>query len=432
MLVTAPNQAAPVATAAMDKPRGTPALRRRRAVLSIAIAVLLILGLTAGLSFFPPAAPTVERAGVWIDTVKRGSMVRQVQGNGTLVPEKVRVLSAVSEARVERIVVQPGTRVGPDTVVLELSNPDLELRALEAERRLASALAELESLRATQRDRGLAQRSVVAAVHGELGQARRQAAADATLARRGFVSDLEMAQSRGKADELQTRLGLEHRRLAALRDGMGAQLAAQRAHLKGLQAVAEFRRRQAQEPSVRAGVEGVVQELPLQVGQWVAPGTVLGRVAQPERLRAELRIAEFQAKDVQVGQTASVDIRSGVIPGTVTRVDPAVVAGAVRVEVTLADPSPPGARPELSVQATIELERLEDVLFVGRPAFVQGQSPVGVYRVVEGGHYAERTAVDFGRTSVRTVEIRNGLHEGDQVILSDMSRWDSNERIRLQ
>jgi len=416
---------------AMDVPRKRP--HRRRALWWGAAVVVALAAATVGISRLGAAPPVVERGSVWIDTVRRGEMVRQVQGNGTLVPELIRWITSVTTGRVERILVQPGTRVSADTVLLELTNPDVSLQALEADRQVDSVSAELANLEATQRRDRLAQESQVASIRSQLNQAKRQASADAALAARGFLSELEMAQSKGRAEELESRLEFEQKRLTALSEGMKAQLSAERTRLQGMRSVAEFRHRDLDALHVRAGIDGVLQEQPLQVGQSVATGTLLAKVAQPERLKAELNIPEVQAKDVQVGQPVAIDTHNGVIQSRVSRINPSVQAGSVKVEVKLEGTLPPGARPDLSVQGSIELEKLENVLYVGRPA-ITGQSggKIALFRVDPDDAGAVRGPVVLGRASVRTVEIKSGLKEGDKVILSDMSRYDAAERIRLQ
>jgi multidrug resistance efflux pump len=415
----------------MDVPRSNPRKNHRRWLIGAGVAGV---GITATilLGSLRTAAPSVERSSVWIDTVKRGDMLREVQGQGTLVPEQIQWVSAVGAARVEKILVKPGTAVDEDTVLVELSNPDVQLQALEAERQWTTASAELVNLQATQRNQRLGQESVVASLRSDLNEARLRSAADLELANKGFLSGLEMSQSKAKADELSGRVEFEQKRLAALSDGMTAQVAAQRAQVERLRSIAEFRRHEVEGLRVRANVGGVLQELPLQVGQWVAPGTLLAKVVQPEKLKAELRVAETRMKDVQIGQRASIDTRNGIVAGHVARIDPAAQAGTVKIDVELDGQLPKGARPDLSVEGTIELERLANILFVGRPAFSQSEGQVGIFKLVDDGRYAERVKVRLGRSSVKTVEVVSGLREGDQVILSDLSQWDSVERIRLR
>ena len=415
----------------VDIPRTPPRRTRRRVLMALGAAVLIVAA-TVGLRRLRAAAPSVERGTVWMDTVQRGPMLREVLGQGTLVAEEIRWIAAKTSARVERVLVRPGAVVHADTVLLELANSDVELQALEADRQLAQAEAELANLNATLNGQRLAQESVVASIGSDLGDARRRARADEELAKKGFLSDLEQAQTRGKADELDGRLDFERKRLGAQSRGIAAQVAAQRAQVERLRSIAEFRHKEVDALRLRAGVDGVLQELSLQNGQAVAAGALLAKVVRPERLKAEIRIPETQAKDVLIGQKASVDTRNGVVPGRVVRIDPAALAGTVRVDVTLEGALPAGARPDLNVEGTIEIERLASVLFVGRPASGQPDSTVGLFRLDPDGSGAERTTVQLGRSSVKSVEIKGGLREGDRVILSDMSQWDQVDRIRLQ
>jgi multidrug efflux pump subunit AcrA (membrane-fusion protein) len=329
------------------------------------------------------------------------------------------------------VLIQPGAAVKEDTVIMELANPDVELAALEAQRNVASAEAELTNLGATLDGGRLAQESQIATLRSNLEDAKRRAEADQDLANKGFLSKLELDQSRDRAEELKGRLAFEQKRLGAIGRGNSAQIAAQRGEVERLKQIAEFRQRQVDGLKVRAGVAGILQELPLQAGQSVVQGAILARVAKPEKLKAELRIPETQAKDVTIGQKALIDTRNGVVPGKVSRIDPAAVAGTVKVDVALEGELPRGARPDLTVEGTIELERLENVLHVGRPAFGDANSTVKLFKMVTPDE-AERVTVQLGRTSVKTVEIVNGLKEGDRVVLSDMSQWDNVDRIRLQ
>jgi HlyD family secretion protein len=415
----------------VDIPR-VPRKRTGRRIAYGAVAALALLGATLGLRRLRPAAPTVERGTVWMDVVRRGPMVREVLGQGTLVPEEIRWLAAKSNARVERVLVKPGALVKADTVILELANSDLELQALEADRQLSQAQAELVNLQASLNGQKLAQESVVASIGSELADARRRARADDELAKKGFLSELEQGQTLGRATELSGRLEFEKKRLLAHGQGMSAQVSAQRAQLERLRSIAAFRHREVDELKLRASVDGVLQELSLQPGQAVAAGTLLAKVVRPERLKAEIRIPETQAKDLQLGQKASIDTRNGLVPGHVVRIDPAAQSGTVRVDVALDGSLPPGARPDLNVEGTIEIERLTDILYVGRPASGQAGSTVGLFRLEADGAGAERVPVKLGRSSVRSIEIVGGLHEGEKVILSDMSQWAEVERIRLQ
>jgi HlyD family secretion protein len=414
----------------MDIPREAPRRSRRGVLLAFAgVTTLVLIGV--GVGRLRAAAPSVESSGVWMDTVRRGPMVREVLGHGILVPEEVRWITAKSSARVERVLVKAGARVQADSPLLELSNSDLELQALEAERQLAQAEAELANLRATLRAQTLAQKSAIATLGSDLSDARRRARADEELSKKGFLAALDLEQTRDRAVEMNGRLAFEKKRLGELSRGVQAQLTAHLAQIERLRSIAEFRKREVQALKQTAGVEGVVQELSLQPGQTVAAGAVLAKVVQPDRLKAEIRVPETQAKDVQIGQKTAIDTHNALIPGRVARIDPAAQSGSVLIDVTLEGRLPLGTRPDLNVEGTIEIERMPSVLFVGRPAGGQPGAPVGLFRLDKKGG-AVRTNVQLGRASVKSVEIVAGLAEGDQVILSDMSRWSQAERIRLQ
>jgi HlyD family secretion protein len=415
----------------IPRPEADRVRRQRKRVAYWAGGGVLLLLATLGVSRLKPAAPSVERSTVWTDTVKRGRMVRQVRGLGTLVPEETRWIPAQTEARVERIVVYPGTAVEANTVILELSNPEVESAAREAESELQAAEAQLSELRTRLQSQRLDQEAAAARVEAEYQQARMQRAADEELAKEGLLAELTLRLSRVTDEELAKRNALEQKRLAMADDLSEAQLTAQRARIGQSRSLAELRRGQVEALHVRAGIDGVLQQVPVEVGQRVTPGTNLARVAQPDRLKAEVRIAETQAKDVQLGQSVSIDTRNGVIAGKVSRIDPAVRNGTVTVDVALEGSLPKGARPDLTVDGTIELERLEDVLYVGRPAQGQGDSEIGLFRLTPGTNEAIRTRVSLGRASVNTIEVLAGLQEGDEVILSDTSAWDAYDRIRL-
>jgi HlyD family secretion protein len=393
--------------------------------------IILVPLITWGLSTLKPAAPTVEKATVWPDTVKRGPMLIQVRGLGTLVPEEILWIPATTDGRVVRRFVLPGSPVTADTVVLELTNPELEQLALDAEWQLRAAQAQLNSLKAQLESQLLDQKAAAATVQSEYQQAKLNAEKDEELAKLGLGASLNVKLSKAKAEALTTRNSIEQQRLQVSSDSVKAQLDAQKARVEQLRALYELKRTQLDSLRVRAGAEGVLQELPVEVGQRVAAGTILAKVVQPTRLKAQLKIPETQAKDVQIGQVASIDTRNGIIPGSVMRVDPAVQNGTVTVDVKLEGALPKGARPDLSVDGTIEIERLRDVLYVGRPAFGQPNSTVGIFKLEAGGKEATRVQVKLGRSSVNTIEILSGLQVGDQVILSDMSAWDAFNRIRL-
>ncbi|HEV8702057.1 MAG TPA: HlyD family efflux transporter periplasmic adaptor subunit [Candidatus Polarisedimenticolia bacterium] len=393
--------------------------------------VTVLAAITVGLSHLKPAAPSVSRATVWVDTVKRGPMLRQVRGLGTLVPEEIRWIPAATEGRVERILIKPGSPVTPDSVIVELSNPELENTANEAEWQMKAAEADYTTLKVRLQSQFLDQKAEFATVEANARQAKLQAAADEELATHGLISDLALKLSKSRAEELDTRQNLDRERLEIAAESTQAELASQTARLEQLRAQTALRRNQVRQLRVRAGIEGVLQQLPVEVGQRLAPGATLAKVTVPGRLKAELKIAETQAKDIQIGQPASIDTRNGVVKGSVSRIDPAVQGGTVTVDVALAGTLPKGARPDLSVEGTIELERLNEVLYVGRPAFGQEQGVVGLFRLADEGNSAVRVQVKLGRSSVNTVEILEGLDAGDQVILSDTSAWDAFDRLRL-
>jgi len=416
----------------MDRPRTDATRRKRMRHLAIAAGVIAALGVTLGLTRLRPAAPVVERGSVWIDTVKRGPMLRQVRGLGSLVPEEVRWVPAPADGRVERILVQPGTTVAADTVIMELSNPDLELAALDAETQARAAEAQYAETVAQLQSVQLEREAGAARVQAEYEQARLRADTDAELAKQGLVADLTLKLSQVTARELANRHSLELRRLEAGATAARAQLAAQRALVEQRRAEARLRRSQARSLAVSPGLGGVLQQVAVEVGQRIAAGAVLAKVAEPTRLKAVLRVAETQAKDVQIGQPVSVDTRNGLVPGRVARVDPAVQNGTVTVDVTLTGPLPSGARPDLTVDGTIELERLADVVYMGRAAQAQPEAAMTIFRVDPDGSAATRVKVRLGRASVSTIEVREGLTPGDQVLLSDTSAWDSVDHVRLR
>ncbi|MDQ3414674.1 MAG: efflux RND transporter periplasmic adaptor subunit, partial [Verrucomicrobiota bacterium] len=407
----------------MDVPRPDVARKKKKKRLIIGGASLLALILvTVAISRLKPAAVSVDRAAVWVDTVKRGPMLRQVRGLGTLVPEDIRWIATSKEGRVEKIVVRPGATVQPDTIILELSSPDLQQLALDAESAATTAEAELTTLRATLQRELLSQESTTAQVHSEYLQAKMEAETNESLKKNGLIADLAYKTSIIKRDELQNRDEIENKRLVFARDSIDPQLAAKQATVNQLIAAAKLKARDVEALHVKAGMEGVLQQLPVEVGQRVTPGTNLARVADPKKLKAQIKIAETQAKDIQINQPASIDTRNGIVSGHVIRVDPAVEQGTVTVDVALDGALPKGARPDLSVDGTIELERLDNVLYVGRPAFAQDGATVGVFKLTSSGE-AIRTPVHFGRSSVNTIEILSGLNAGDQVILSDTSAY---------
>ena len=398
---------------------------------------MLALGLVSfGLSRLQPAAPLVEKTSIFLDTVKRGEMLRQVRGNGTLVPEDIRWIPTINAGRVEQILVLPGARVKADSVLVVLSNPDVEQAAFEAEWQLKGAEAELANLRVQLNTDRLTQQKAVATAEAEDSDARLDFEVENELAKAGLVPQLSLKKAKAKAGELARLLGIEQERLGALADSDKARLEVQEAKVSQLRALLELKRQQKTALQIRAGMNGVLQRLgdpanPLQLGQQLAGGAAVARVADMAKLKAAIKIAESQVKDVQLDQPAEIDTRNGVIAGHVVRIDPAVENGTVTVDVALDAPLPNGARPDLSVDGTIQLERLDNVLYVGRPVQGQSDSQVELFKLVEGGRGAVRVPVKLGRSSVSTIEIVGGLQVGDQVILSDMSQWDANTRVKL-
>jgi len=406
--------------------------RRRKRLVIAGIVIVVIAAATFGVSRMPQAAPEVDSSGLFIDTVKRGSMVRQVRGTGTLVPENVRWIPAATEARVERILVRPGVTVRADTVILELSNPEVEQAARDAELQLGSAVSELRKREIELESSVLAQRAISAGIDAQLSEARLQADVDAELASNGLTSALTAKLSRSRAQQLDTRSDIEKKRLEIARKAADAEMMMQRARVDQVRALYALRQQHRGALQVRAGIDGVLQQVPLEVGQRVAAGTNLARVAQPEPLKAELRVAETQARDVAPGQLVDVDTRNGTVRGRVTRVDPAVQNGTIGVDVAFDGPLPKGARPDLTVDGVIEIERLNDVLYAGRPVQGSDGATIGLFKLTPSGDEAVQTSVAIGRTSVSSVEIRSGLKAGDRVILSDMSAWSEFPRIRLR
>lgn len=406
----------------------------RRTLFAVGTLIVVVL-VTVGLAQLKPAAPTVESGSFWPGQVRKGSMLRQVRGPGTLVPEDIRWIPASTDGRVERILTLPGTTVEADTVILELIDERVQQEALDAEFQLRAAEAELASLTVRLRNELLQQQSHAADIQAQYHRARITAEANEQLSKEGLQSSVTTQISRVEADELANRLRIEQERLTSNGESTEAQLAAERARVAQSRALYELRRQQVDGLKVRAGIAGVLQQVPVEVGQRVVPGTNLARVAVPGRLKAELRIPETQARDVEIGLKAVIDTRNGEVEGKVSRVDPAAQNGTVLVDVAFTGPLPRGARPDLSVDGTIELERLTDVLYVERPAFGQENSTVSLFRLLgpptafEG---AERVQVKFGRSSVNTIEVLDGLREGDRVILSDMSAWDGYDRLRIR
>ena len=414
----------------MDIPRKAVKSRRRWVYGAAALAGLVLA--TVALARVGPAAPGIDGATLWTDTVRRGDMARQVRGPGTLVAEDIRWISAVTQGRVESKLVQPGTPVGVGTVLLTLSNPDVERQALEAQRQLTAAQAQLITLRNDLQNQLLTQQGTVAQVQALYNQARRQAESAEGLSRQSMVSAQELAKARDDAADLQTRLGVERQRLEFQGRSMSQQIAAQQSQVAMLRRLAEFNQGQIASMQVRSPNAGVLQELPVELGQWVNSGATLAKVVQPGRLKAVLRISETQARDLAVGQKASVDTHNGVVPGHVARIDPSSQNGTVTVDLALDAPLPRGARPDLSVDGTVEIDRLANVLYVGRPSYGQAESSLAMFRLTPGGGEARRVTVRLGRGSASTVEVLSGLNPGDVVVLSDMSPYEGNDRVKLR
>lgn len=406
--------------------------KRRRQMLAGAAVTLGILAAGVGLARLGPALPSVERGSVLVGTVERGELLREVRGPGTLVPKEIRWISAEAPGRVERILVRPGAEVAAGTVLMELSNPELEDQLAAARAAVVAATSDLTARRAELESQRLDAESVLALARSDFRSARMQAEAEQPLVEKGILPRVQYQQSLVRLEQLEGRVGIEEQRVAGFRRNIEAQVAAEQARLDQLVATRDLRQRQVEGLRVRAGLAGILQQTPVEEGQQVAAGTSLARVARPGELRAELRIPETQAKDVALGQDVRVDTRNGIVAGRVLRVDPAVRNGSVEVDVELTGALPPGARPDLSVDGTIEIERLADVLHVGRPAFGQPDSRVRLFRLDPEGGTASRVPVGLGRASVHRIEVREGLAPGDRVILSDTSAWDAHDRIRLK
>ena len=416
----------------IKRPAKSKLKKRIRTAALIIIGLGAVGGITFGLTKLKPAAPTLDRATAVIDTVKRGEMKREVHGNGTLVPQVTRWVPAPADGRVEKILVQAGVEVTAGTVIVELSNPQMEQQAVDADFQVKAAQADQESLRTRLESENMTQQSVIATINAEYSQAKIQLDTDEVLAKQGLVADLLLKISRVKVQDLANRLKVEQQRLAISGRATKAQINATESRIQQLRALAKLKKDQVEALKVRSGTNGVLQVVVVQEGQQVAPGVNIARVADPASLKAELKIAETQITDVRLGQPVAVDTRNGIIQGKVSRIDPAAREGTFVVDAELIGPLPGSARPDLSVDGTIELERLNNVLYVGRPAFGQGQQTVGMFRLTPDGQEAVRTQVALGRNSVSTIEIVSGLKEGDQVILSDTSTLDSYRVIRVR
>ncbi len=421
----------------MDIPRPNAARqRRRKRLIYSSLALVALAGITVGLSRLEPAAPAVDKGQIWMDTVQRGDLPLKVRGNGTLVPETIVWVPTISAGRVETIRVLPGAAVKADTILVELANPEVEQAAFDAEWQLKGAESELINLRVQLQTQRLNLESTVATVNANYHSAKLDLEVNEELAKNGLVPQLTLKQSRAKAAELEKLLAIEQQRLEISAEATESQMAVQTARVEQLRALLQLRRNQVESLKISAGIEGVLQKLgdtsTLQVGQQLPAGANVARVANPARLKAEIKIYETQAKDVLLGQRAQIDTRNGVVMGEVVRIDPAVQNGTVLVDVALDGPLPRGARPDLSVEGIIELDLLENVLHVGKPVHGSADSTIGLFKVAAGGKMAERAQVKLGRSSVNTVEILSGLELGDQVILSDMTQWDAYDRIRIR
>jgi len=418
----------------MDVPRKDAAKKRliKRIIIGV-VVVGAIPAISIPLSRLKQAAPGVELSTLWPDTVRRGPMVRDVHGLGTLIPEDTLLIPATTDGRIEKILIKPGTPVKPDSIILIMTNPELQTQLLDAEYTLKAAEAAYTDLRVTLEKQALDLRSNAAQVAADYHSAQLKADRDEALVKEGLVAPVDAKISEVTAKELATRNQIEEKRLSINQESVEAQLAAQKVKVDQLRAEYKLKQDQVDSLKVRAGAEGMLQALPTPVeeGQKVLAGTALGKVAQPSHLKAELKIAETQAKDVTIGQPAIIDTRNGLVKGKVSRIDPAVLNGTVTVDCRLEGPLPQGARPDLSVDGTIQLEKLDDVVYMGRPVFGQAESTVSLFKIEPDGKYANRVQVKLGRASVNTIEVRSGLNVGDRVILSDMSAWDAYERIKL-
>ena len=404
--------------------------KKIRRVIVATVAIVAIGGVTVVVSKLKPAAPGVERAAVWVDTVKRGPMLRLVRGSGTLVPEDIRWINTNTQGRVERILLRPGAEVTRDSVILELSNPQLQQSVQDAQLGHQSALAAYENRKADLERTILTQEADFASVETQYNNAKLNLESQETLLKEGLVAELQVKQLRSNVVDLKNRLTISQKQLENAKNGVKSQLAPQEAEVAQRSAQYQLRLREQDDLKVKAGMTGVLSQVPVEAGQQVGPGTNLARVADPTRLKAEVRIAETQTKDIRIGQMAEVDTRNGVIQGKVMRIDPTATGGTVGVDISLDGALPAGARPDLSVDGTITLEKLPDVIKVGRPAFGQENSTVMLFKL-DGNGEAHRVQVRLGRSSVNEIEVLEGLQPGDQVILSDMSAQDAFDRIRL-
>ena len=409
----------------------TPPNRKKKRIIYAFVGVAIVVLVTVALSRLSPAAPSVELSTLVIDSVRRGPMLREVRGPGKLTPESPLYISAVTSGRVDRVLQRPGAVVLKGTPLLEMSNPDVELQLLAADQQVSAAEGQLVTLRSSLETNRLSQEAVVAQATADYRDAQRNALAAESLAQHNVIASFDLSKARDQVENQRSRLDIEQRRLAVMNSTVDSQIALQRDQVQRLRAIAQFQRGRVASMTVTAAAPGTLQDLQLEVGQWVQAGQQLAQVVQPGHLKAVLNVPETQAAEVSRGQVAAVDTRNGIVRGHVERMDPQATNGTVSVDIALDDSLPAGARPDLSVEGTIEIERLANVLHVGRPAYGQANSPVGLFRLVQGGRYAERVTVRLGRASVSDVEVVSGLKEGDKVILSDMSRWDNVDRVKL-
>lgn len=400
--------------------------------IAIAAGALGVVFVSVALAKLDPAVPTIARAGVLIDSVRRGDVVREVRGPGSLVPEQIRWITAQASARVERLASESGRMLRSGELILELSNPDLQIQTMQAEQQVRQAQIDLLNLRTNLRSQLLTQEGVVASTRTQYVSATQEAQAADSLVRRKLISEFDLRNRRAQAEEFTTRLRVEQERLELMAQAIDSQVSVQAGQVAQLQAIAENQQARLRSLQVRAPDAGVLQELTLQLGQWVPEGTTLAKVVQPGRLKAQLRIPESQAKDVAIGQPATVDTRNGIVRGRVARKDPSAVGGTVLVDVMLEGPLPPGAVPDLSVDGTIEIQKMTNILFTGRPAFGPGSGSVGLFRMEPDGDYAVRVQVELGRSSVNTIEILRGLEVGDRIVLSDMTQYATVDRVRIK
>ena len=407
--------------------------KNKKKFILIGAAVLGLVAVTVALTRLKPAAPTVELSTIYLDTVEQGEMVLEVRGPGTLIPEDIRWITAVTAGRVEKLNLLPGVSVEPNTVLLELTNPDVEIQTLNADRQLTDAESQLVQLRTNLNSNRLTQAASVASLRSQWLDAKRRAESGAELLKQGLIIPLDQKQAEERAEALGKQVEFEEERLKIMTGTINEQIKVQEDQVSRIRSIVAFQHGLKASMVVRAGTRGVLSEIPLQIGQYAQAGATLAKVVpMPLRLKAVLRIPETQAKDVAIGQKATIDTRNGFAPGHVARIDPSSTLGTVTVDVALDGTPPAGARPDLSVDGVVETARMSNVLYTGRPPYGQTDATIGIFKLVEGGKYAEQVSVRLGRTSVNSVEIKEGLAKGDVVILSDMQRFDNVTRVRIK